>query len=98
VDRKRIILVGGATTLVATLAAFCLGAIAVGTFCEKVLVPIWVKQYPHDGQIGLAVFVYAFYGGVAAGLAALVVGIIWTSAKAGRFSPGADTDSPTQLH
>jgi hypothetical protein len=85
--RMRVIVVGGAATLAATLIGFCLGAFAVAAYCNRVLVPAWVKQYPHDGQIGLAVFVYAINGGALVSLIVLLIGIVWTAVKASHVRP-----------
>jgi hypothetical protein len=65
-------------TLMATAVSFVLGALAGGTACERWVIPGWVKQYPHDGQLGLGVFMYEVLGGLAAALIVLVAGIVWT--------------------
>jgi hypothetical protein len=39
---------------------------------------VGVKQYPHDGQLGLGMMMYAFNGGLIAGFILFVAGIVWT--------------------
>ncbi|MDR3746829.1 MAG: hypothetical protein P4M04_01505 [Acidobacteriota bacterium] len=58
-----------------TAAGFCMGFLLGGKICEWWVVPGWVKQYPHDGQLGLGVLGYAVGGGLLGGIAALASGI-----------------------
>ena len=45
---------------------------------ERWYVPDLVKEYPHDGQRGLAVFATAFSGACICALVVFIVGTIWT--------------------
>jgi hypothetical protein len=38
--------------------------------------PGLVKQYPHDGQLGLEVMMYVINGGLLASLFVLIIGVI----------------------
>ena len=67
------------STLLASGIAFCLGTFVTGVIVEHYLLPRWIKQAPHDGQVGLAVFDYLLKGGLATALVVFFVGIIWTA-------------------
>ena len=82
--RSRIIL-RALTTVLATLAAFPLGAYLGGMYCQRFVVPGWVVKYPHDGQIGLGVFVYAGFGAMSLAIVVFVCGCIWTARTAKRL-------------
>jgi 4-hydroxybenzoate polyprenyltransferase len=64
-------------SIVASLAAFCAGFSANDFIYSRWYVPTQVKQYPHDGQIGLKVFVHGLYCGFACWVLVLVLGAIW---------------------
>lgn len=65
-------------TLLASAIAFFVAMFAGNIYCDRWLVPAWMKQYPHDGQLGLGVFVFAFLWGLAGGGLVLIAGIVWT--------------------
>jgi len=66
-----------AITLGATVVTFFLGYFATSAAYKRWVVPEWVRQYPHDGQIGLAVFLSALkYAGISAAIV-LFLGILW---------------------
>jgi hypothetical protein len=65
-------------TLLATAIAFCLGGWAGAAYCDHWVMPGLVKQYPHDGQLGLEVMMYAINGGFLAALIILVIGVTLT--------------------
>lgn len=96
-SRTQTTLFRAAITFVAGIVGFCLGFIATAAYCNLMLVPGWVKQYPHDGQIGLAVFVYGLNGGLVVGLIALLAGAVWT-VKGLRSRPHADSDPIRPIH
>lgn len=50
--------------LVFSVGGFVIGGIAGYKFCMWWVVPVWVKAYPHDGQLGLGVMMYAAGGAV----------------------------------
>ena len=54
---------------------FCWGFLAGVKYCEWWVVPRWVKEYPHDGQLGLGVLGYGIGGGLLCAAIALFVGI-----------------------
>ncbi len=58
-------------------AGFCLGTVAGYKICMWWVVPGWVKQYPHDGQLGLGVMAYAAFGGIIGAAIATAAGIAW---------------------
>jgi hypothetical protein len=62
--------------IIATAFGFCVGFLAGGKICEWWVLPGWVKEYPHDGQLGLGVFGYACFGGLIGAVLAVVV-TIW---------------------
>lgn len=65
-------------TLLASGFGFCGGFLAVAAYYNKWVVPQWVKEYPHDGQLGLAVFVHAINGGAIGAVIVFIIGIFWT--------------------
>jgi hypothetical protein len=69
---------GIAATLGLTVVAFIVGFIVSGWVCNRLVVPGLIREYPHDGQIGLAVAVDSFYGACALALIVFIVGIVWT--------------------
>lgn len=77
-------------TLIATAVAFCLGGLAAGWCCERWVVPVWARQYPHDGQLGLGVMEYAIFGAICSALVVLVLGIIWTARSTSRAMESND--------
>jgi hypothetical protein len=64
--------------ILATAIAFCVGGWLGAAYCDHWITPGWVKQYPHDGQLGLGMMMYAFNGGLIAGFILFVAGIVWT--------------------
>jgi len=64
-------------TVLATTIAFCIGGWAGAAYCDHWVMPGLVKQYPHDGQLGLEMMMYAINGGLIAGFIVLVIGIAW---------------------
>ncbi len=59
-------------------AGFCAGFLVGGKICEWWVLPGWEKRYPHDGQLGLGVMMYALGGGMLDTVIMLAVGIfIW---------------------
>jgi hypothetical protein len=64
--------------ILATAIAFCVGGWLGAAYCDRWIMPGWVKQYPHDGQLGLGMMMYAFNGGLIAGFILFVAGIVWT--------------------
>jgi hypothetical protein len=58
-----------------TAAGFCMGFLIGAQACEWWVVPGWVKQYPHDGQLGLGVLAYALGGGLLGAVASLAAGV-----------------------
>lgn len=83
-----------AATLLATVVGFCLGGYAAAFYCDRWVMPGLIKQYPHDGQLGLEVMMYAANGAFAAGLFVLLAGIVWivktSKTKASTFSVEVD--------
>lgn len=77
-------------TLLATAIAFCVGFIATGWAYNRWYVPDLVKQYPHDGQIGLAIFVTSLYGACVCAVIVLVLGTVWIVKKS-RALPRANS-------
>jgi hypothetical protein len=67
-----------ALTALSGLVAFCLGFVVSMYAYDRWVVPGLVKQYPHDGQIGLALFGAGAEGGLLCAAIALVVGTVWT--------------------
>jgi hypothetical protein len=65
-------------TLFAAAAAFCAGFILAGAYYDRWLVPGLVKKYPHDGQIGLEIFVRSMDVAYLSAAAVFLIGIIWT--------------------
>jgi hypothetical protein len=65
------------TVLVAGFAS-CVGFILTEVLYVRWFVPGLVKESPHDGQIGLAVWVTALYGASVCGVVVLCFGIFWT--------------------
>ena len=66
-----------AASLLATAGAFCIGAYAGMWYCNRWIMPGLEKQYPHDGQLGSEMVVYAVNSGLFAALLTLIAGIIW---------------------
>jgi hypothetical protein len=58
---------------------FCWGFFAGAKYCEWWVVPRWVKEYPHDGQLGLGVLAYALVGGFCVPLSRFSSGSRWSS-------------------
>ena len=58
-----------------TAFGFCWGFFAGTKVCEWWMVPIWVREYPHDGQLGLGVLAFALGGGLLCAIFALVFGM-----------------------
>ena len=59
-----------------TPLVFFLGGWEADRILDRWIVPHWVKAYPHDGQIGLAVMMYTYFGGIVAAGAFLIL-VIW---------------------
>lgn len=58
-----------------TAIGFCSGAFVTGWVCVWLVVPVWVKMYPHDGQLGLGVACLAVAGGAVTALIMFGVGL-----------------------
>jgi hypothetical protein len=66
----------------AVLALWIASGICVGTIigykvCLWWVVPAWVRQYPHDGQIGLGVMGYSIFGGLTGGIVSVALLAFW---------------------
>ena len=57
-------------------AGFCFGFFAGENICVWWVMPGWVREAPHDGQLGLGLFMYAMSGGFIGGIASVILGII----------------------
>ncbi|HVZ83634.1 MAG TPA: hypothetical protein VG893_08160 [Terracidiphilus sp.] len=62
--------------ILAIAIGFCGGCFVGIKVCEWWVVPGWVRQYPHDGQLGLGVLTYGVGGGFL-GVGLVIAGGIW---------------------
>jgi hypothetical protein len=67
-----------AATLLASGVGFVAAAFITGVILDRWYVPKWIEQNPHDGQIGLAVFVRSLDVGCAVAFAILLLGLYLT--------------------
>jgi ABC-type Fe3+ transport system permease subunit len=83
-------------TLSATAIALCLGFVVTRKVYERWYAPGLVKKYPHDGQIGLDVFVASLNVACISALLALVIGTIWivTTTRRSRFGVSQSREVP----
>jgi hypothetical protein len=63
-------------TLGAAVVAACIGFVAAAATYDFLYVPRLVKKYPHDGQIGLAVFGAGSFGAFACAVIVLIFGTV----------------------
>lgn len=71
-------------TLLAAAIAFYIGFVATEAAFDYWYVPGAVKEAPHDGQIGLSVFVGSAYCACACAIIVLAFGTLWTLRAARR--------------
>jgi len=97
--------IGRFLLLVATAVAGLVGGFVGGEmYCIHFVVPEWVRESPHDGQLGLGVLVYAVFGaflGLVLSVAVLVMLILLFSRDprpAEEASERERSDTPIQLH
>jgi hypothetical protein len=103
--KKLLLGIGKALLCMATVALTVVGGFWAGmSYCEHFVVPGWVKQYPHDGQLGLGVLGYGIFGAFAAlvGLGIVVLVLILRSGRDRRPEedevPREPGNDPIQLH
>lgn len=82
-----------AATLGMSVLAFCAGFLLTSAYYNHYVVPELVKQYPHDGQIGLGGFMGAMNVAFMSAIVVLLVGIVWSFSSSKRAVGANHRDS-----
>ena len=64
-------------TLIGAVIAFYAARLASTSALNRWYVPQLIKESPHDGQVGLGLFMTALYGGCASAVIVLAFGVLW---------------------